>query len=228
MNSLKTDCKSLEEQLTNCTIENEKLRQKCEQAEQPCRPKEATKEVQTEIPMEDSTDVDRSSNNLIARASGCKAGMCIEDEDKYKFECNRCKKLFHYRFTNLPTYQITHFLTTNYRRYICINCTLIPDYIADITKDGVAPPPPPVTVTTDVVNDNDNLISSLKSFLTEQVSHIEKNLTDTIVNELGENKKELNALNENLKARAPVSKSNQVVQTLHGVLWLANPKILNQ
>ena len=57
---------------------------------------------------------------------------CIQDEDEYKLECHQCKKLFHYRCTGLPAYQLTYFLTVGYRRFVCQRCTVIPDYFTEL------------------------------------------------------------------------------------------------
>ena len=125
-------CKSLDEQLTNFAIENETLRQQMEQVEPSDNSSGSTEATISDCATEDSksTSKQSESSNPI-----CSSSNCIEDNDQYKFECTKCKYLFHYRCTELPTYQIAHFLTTNYRRYICINCTKVPDYVADVMKD---------------------------------------------------------------------------------------------
>ena len=63
--------------------------------------------------------------------SGCTPKECIQDENKYKLECSVCIRLVHYRCSLLHTYQVQHFMTKNYRRYICPNCTEIQDYISE-------------------------------------------------------------------------------------------------
>ena len=40
-------------------------------------------------------------------------------------------KLTHYACTQLTVHQIVHFLTKGYRRYICNECTVIPNYIQE-------------------------------------------------------------------------------------------------
>ena len=188
---------SLNEQLTNITTENEELRQKLEASN--TNGKSAEESTNENLIEGGETPL----NQTLATTQLCNEVKCIDDEDQYKFECIKCKKLFHYRCTNLPTYQIAHFLTTNYRRYICINCTKIPEYVTGVMKDHA--PPPTIRKTsrenTDVSNDT---IASLKTFLSEQVTKIENNLKGMIEFKLGENKKEITALNENLsKVRPP-------------------------
>ena len=162
VNVLNDEYKYLKDQLTGVTAENEKLRQ--EGYVQRDNERVSTG-IQTEGSDDDNTD--SSSSNGVDCNPRCRIDMCItEDEDGHKFECNRCKKLFQYECTNLPTYQIAHFLTTNNRRYICVNCTVIPDYVADVIKNKKASSP----VSTTMANGDvaDNLMSSLKSFLTER------------------------------------------------------------
>ena len=107
MKKLNSKCESLEKQLAEFVRENEKPRE--------------TNENSDSIQTTDTSD-------------SCSNDACHEDDDEHRFECNRCKKLFHYGCTNMPTYQIAHFLTPNYRRYICINCTVVPEYITEIMK----------------------------------------------------------------------------------------------
>ena len=189
---------SLDDQLTNFAIENEALRQKLEASNNNGgSPEESTSEISTvgsEPPL----------NQNSATTSLCNAAKCFDDEDQYKFECIKCKKLFHYRCTNLPTYQIAHFLTTNYRRYICINCTKIPEYITEVMKHHTPPPTIRETCREKTVDSNDT-IASLKTFLSEQVTKIENNLTEMIEFKLGENKKIITVLNENLSKVRPLS-----------------------
>ena len=191
--------KALDKQLTKFAIENEALRQKLEASNT-----KSTEETTSESPMDDTMP---PLSQIPVTTPLCNAGKCIDDDDKYKFECNKCKKLFHYRCTSLPTYQITHFLTTNYRRYICVNCTKIPDYVAKVMKECA---PPPIRgenspEKTDVSNDT---LTSLKTFLSEQVTKIENNLKGMIEVKLGENKKEMTILNENLSKVKPPSHSS--------------------
>ena len=97
----------------------------------------------------ENSNANSALTNVDTPTSVCSSTNCFDDEDQHKFECIRCKKLIHYRCTRLPTYQIAHFLTTNYRRYICINCTKVPEYVADAMK-GSSPP----SVTVQKNNDN--------------------------------------------------------------------------
>ena len=62
----------------------------------------------------------------------CKQSFCIEDGDQYKVECKDCQRLVHYKRTQLPLYQLQLFLTTGYRKFVCINCVDIPKYLEDM------------------------------------------------------------------------------------------------
>ena len=50
--------------------------------------------------------------------STCTPTNCVQDEDKYKLECVKCKRLVHYRCTLLPKYQIQMFLISGYRKFV--------------------------------------------------------------------------------------------------------------
>ena len=52
----------------------------------------------------------------------CKLSLKIDDGDQYKVECKDCQRLVHYKCTHLPLYQLQLFLTTGYRKFVCINC----------------------------------------------------------------------------------------------------------
>ena len=54
---------------------------------------------------------------------------CKYDNDKYKLECAKCKRLVHYGCTSLSTYQFQLFLTKCYRKFICWKCIEIPSYL---------------------------------------------------------------------------------------------------
>ena len=59
----------------------------------------------------------------------CISSLCIDDKDKYTLECTNCKRLVHYRCTQLPSYQIQRFLTKGYRSFMCKNCVETPEYL---------------------------------------------------------------------------------------------------
>ena len=61
----------------------------------------------------------------------CKPGQCRDDGDDKKLLCDKCKKLFHYSCTELPLYQLTHLMTKGYRKYLCHQCTVIPEYLRE-------------------------------------------------------------------------------------------------
>ena len=73
------------------------------------------------------TDIQHDDHDL-----WCTLNRCKNDDDQYKLMCSECKRLVHYRCTSLPAYQIEHFMTRNYRKFVCTNCTTVPEYIADI------------------------------------------------------------------------------------------------
>lgn len=71
----------------------------------------------------------------------CTKGDCIIDEsDNSTIKCHTCDKMFHFRCTGLPVFQIHHFLhTKNYRKFTCESCTKV----AENLKTIIPTPPPP-------------------------------------------------------------------------------------
>lgn len=67
-------------------------------------------------------------------SSDCTPGNCSKDDDIYKLECIDCKRLVHYKCTNLPVYQLQLFLTTKYRRFRCTNCIEVPKYLVELMQ----------------------------------------------------------------------------------------------
>ena len=61
----------------------------------------------------------------------CNQSTCADDDDKYKLQCNKCDKLFHYACTGLPMYQICQFMVKGYRMYLCRTCTIIPKFLTE-------------------------------------------------------------------------------------------------
>ena len=55
----------------------------------------------------------------------------MDDEDSYKLECSVCQRLLHYRCTELPLYQLQHFMTKSYRKFVCTNCTTVEQWLID-------------------------------------------------------------------------------------------------
>ena len=47
-------------------------------------------------------------------------------------EIKICQRLVHYKCTHLPLYQLQLFLTTGYRKFVCINCVNIPKYLEEL------------------------------------------------------------------------------------------------
>ena len=76
-----------------------------------------------------------SESETSAENTGCTSLACVQDDDKYKLECAKCKLLVHYRCTQLPLYQIQLFLTKGYRKYICLNCVEVPTYLLDTLSE---------------------------------------------------------------------------------------------
>ena len=62
----------------------------------------------------------------------CTRDECISDHDIYKLQCLKCERLVHYKCTRLPLYQLQHFLTRKYRKFVCRNCTDVQHYLLDI------------------------------------------------------------------------------------------------
>ena len=58
-----------------------------------------------------------SPSNSICTLAGCDMGST-----KFMLECSKCKKLTHYSCTQLPPYQLSLFMQSGYRRYICSAC----------------------------------------------------------------------------------------------------------
>ena len=62
----------------------------------------------------------------------CMSSSCIQDNDQYKLECAECHHLVHYNCIRLPVFQLQLFLTKGYRKFICMNCVDIPEYLNDM------------------------------------------------------------------------------------------------
>ena len=69
-------------------------------------------------------------------SSKCTSVKCIQDEDIYKLECYDCKRRVHYKCTKLPAFQVQLFLTKHYRRFVCVNCIDVPEYLSDLMPSG--------------------------------------------------------------------------------------------
>ena len=73
-------------------------------------------------------------------APQCTKESCTEEDgNKNKLKCDKCDKIFHFRCTGLPTFQIHHFLTKGYRKFVCDSCTKVPENL----KAVIPTPPPP-------------------------------------------------------------------------------------
>ena len=65
----------------------------------------------------------------------CSSRTCRKDDDIYQLECAKCQRLVHYKCTKLPAYQLQRFLTTKYRKFMCVNCVEVPTYLAELVPD---------------------------------------------------------------------------------------------
>ena len=102
----------------------------------PPDPKEDPKEeVTTDIIIPSDKNKRRSITSPLCTRAACS----IDINEENKFECKACSRKVHYRCSDLPLYQIHHFVTKKYRHYICQTCTTIPDDLYD------AFPAPPTT-----------------------------------------------------------------------------------
>ena len=100
--------------------------------------------------MESDTNVDKhpeTSETLV-----CLQHICAEDDDQYKLECKECRRLVHYRCTELPLYQIERFLTKGYSRFICISCVSVSEYLKDIVPNSPLPEQINVSTMTTLTN----------------------------------------------------------------------------
>lgn len=56
----------------------------------------------------------------------CTESCCTNTDDDRKIKCAKCKRQVHFVCTNLPIYQLSLFFSKNYRSFICVNCVEIP------------------------------------------------------------------------------------------------------
>ena len=61
----------------------------------------------------------------------CNGYSCVDDDDQFKLQCTQCERLFHYQCTKLPLYQLNHFLTKGYRKYMCAECTVVQTHVSE-------------------------------------------------------------------------------------------------
>ena len=75
---------------------------------------------------------DTSRGNDNEDIQQCTTTNCVLDaDDSYKLECIKCNREVHYKCTHLPLYQLSLFLTTGYRRFVCENCVEVPQYLKE-------------------------------------------------------------------------------------------------
>ena len=135
--------------------------------------------------------------------SPCEYNSCISDDDLNKLECSQCSRLVHYACTQLPTYQLSQFLTKGYRRYVCMQCTHIPDYVNDIAQSAKY-----VRLdndTRETINDNQSIeenqtstssdqlqvYAKLEKKILDKIQGIENRIEQTISKKLAENQKNI-------------------------------------
>ena len=113
------------------------------------------------------------------------AQACPDDGDEHKLECKQCKKLFHYSCAGVPVFQLSHFLTSGYRKFICKRCTVIPDYIKEIMAAHLVPEQNTTSTTTTGVQtkfeDNNELQNESELKCKEYQDQIKKMETELSV-----------------------------------------------
>ena len=192
--------------------------QKFKSSEDKCKYLQDENEKLKQLIEQEKMDIALKSNdNIDSVNTACTDNLCMEDDNKQKLECKECKKFFHYQCTNLPAYQIAHFLTTpNYRKFICVNCTVIPD-----------------TIQKDLRNDRSNrrqlkesssnengTITSLKTFISDKMSDISSHIKEIIDSKFLESSKDISTLNENLiKVQRPIIENDDSDQLPKDSLW---------
>ena len=65
--------------------------------------------------------------------SQCIPTNCNYDNDRFKLECAKCKRIVHDGCTSLPTYQLQLFLIKGYWEFTCCKCVKIPSYLHAIS-----------------------------------------------------------------------------------------------
>ena len=152
-----------------------------------------------------------------AKKENCKSGICEVDEDDKKLLCQACKRLFHYSCTELPLYQLSQFLVKGYRKYICANCTDIPEYIREAlasqeTHNEIVMSVPQLINTSvqtapddnkvgddseksqqgafDQTGNPDNLVK-LKQYMKKELVQMGKSIKESLVKEIQENNKKI-------------------------------------
>ena len=78
--------------------------------------------------MASDTDICNAQSTILCTQTSC----CLDDKDRHILECAECKRMVHYRCTELPLYQLQLFLTKGYRKFVCINCVSVQDYLTKI------------------------------------------------------------------------------------------------
>lgn len=65
-----------------------------------------------------------------------KTACIIKDNDPHFLTCSVkvCSRSVHYSCTELPLYQLQHFLIRGYRKYICSSCTKISPHLKEIKR----------------------------------------------------------------------------------------------
>ena len=65
----------------------------------------------------------------------CSAITCTENGSDKMLKCSKCNQYIHYQCTRLPTYQLSLFLTKNYRNFQCEKCVVVPKSLQESHKE---------------------------------------------------------------------------------------------
>ena len=68
----------------------------------------------------------RKKLNIENGAWNCQYATCNDQDDSDMLKCSQCNSKFHYRCTDLPSYQIARFQVQGYRKYHCAGCVVLP------------------------------------------------------------------------------------------------------
>ena len=128
-------------------------------------------------------DIHRTDTQpCIKKLLQCTPNACTQDDDQYKLECTDCHRLVHYKCTQLPKFQVHLFLTKGYRKFVCVNCVEIPEYLEEILPNVHTPP---VLSTDSHTKTMLELTSALKQCAEQNESHKVNNIALTnLTNEL--------------------------------------------
>ena len=178
------------------------LQQQYKQRYNDCKKEKEGLKAKNEELLKKLEEINQRMPQVATTATKC-GDHCIEDDDEHKLKCYQCKKLFHYACSSLPLYQLTHFLTIGYRRYLCRNCTIVPDYLKDIDFNiGYTPINAPDVQTPEMSNDRLTTLQHSEAALRNLLDEREKEI-DLLQHKIDEKEKhssEVNIVNENTES----------------------------